>query len=69
MPKAMLKRADGSAYLLEVIPIPGDMPLEGSEKLAPNDLVDGIAVKDWPVGVHSVTRVEFDSAHTPEIET
>lgn len=68
MKRTFLIKNESGAFL-GVADITRDHIAEGITPLAPDDLVDGTKVKDWPMGVHKVSKVVFaDSADMPEEE-
>ena len=54
MAPVLIKRDDGSAFLLACGETPEGVLWDRDDKLDPDDEVDGRLVKDWPVGVHKV---------------
>ena len=58
MPKVLMKRADGAAFLQEVEQFEDGTHLEGGMRLGANDVVDGVPIRDWPVGVFTINSVE-----------
>lgn len=57
MQRVLIVREDGAAFLQEVEQISPDEHREGGAQLAPDDVVDGKKVRDWPVGVFTVKSV------------
>lgn len=58
MPLVLIKRDDGTAFISETIYVEGEpLPWEGGRQLAPDEIVDGKKVSDWPVGVFTVHQI------------
>jgi hypothetical protein len=69
MTKVLIKRPDGSALFYEVVQLTADHHFEGSARLGPRDVVDGVAIGDWPIGIHTVNGVESRwDPNAPEAE-
>jgi hypothetical protein len=58
MPKVLIVRADGAAFLQETEQFEDGSHSEGGTRLRPNDIVDGVPIRDWPVGVHTISSLE-----------
>lgn len=57
MPLVLMKRKDGAAFISVTEQMGPDEHREGGAKLAPDDIVDGKPVCDWPAGVFTVSSL------------
>jgi len=58
MPRVLIVRTDGAAFLQETEQFGDRGHSEGGTQLGPSDVVDGIPIRDWPIGVHNVNGLE-----------